>query len=220
MYRGVERTVFISNAIWIDRTLSGNASMAPLSVPVTLGFISNVSKEKGVLVLLDLLRQCEVKKIPVKGIIAGPFENSEIEEQVLALLNRQANVKYVGPIYGVDKENFYRGIDVLVFPTRYINESEPLVVLEALSYGVPVLAGRRGCIQQILSNGAGEAWDVDEAFVGRAIDLIRHWQLDPQNYLQRKAQAYAKYRHLTETGSRVRLQLREIFRSCLKNQMG
>ena len=41
-------------------------------------------------------------------------------------------------------------IDILLLPTRYVNEVEPLVILESLRNGVPVLANSRGCIDCLL----------------------------------------------------------------------
>jgi len=56
-------------------------------------------------------------------------------------------------------------VDVLLFPTDYANEAEPLVIHEAIRSGAHVIACERGAIPDILSNGAGLV--VPRRFSGR-----------------------------------------------------
>ena len=74
------------------------------------------------------------------------------------LLGAASDVEYVGPVYGGQKEQFYRQLDVFLFPTNYANEAEPLVIYEAMRQGVHVIACDRGSIAEMLRNGAGLAF--------------------------------------------------------------
>ena len=69
---------------------------------------------------------------------------------------------YRGRVLGPDKARFFDDIDVFVFPTRYTNEAEPLVVLEALRAGKPVIATARGCIADDLPMAAGAVFPEHE----------------------------------------------------------
>ncbi|CDQ11292.1 putative glycosyl transferase, family 1 [Acidithiobacillus ferrivorans] len=87
--------------------------------------------------------------------------------------------RYLGPVYGTDKEDFLSGIDVLVFPTRYKNETEAKVNHEAMSHGIPVIAYGRGCIPEIVGPDCGMVIDPTEPFVPAALAQIKIWLNDP-----------------------------------------
>jgi glycosyltransferase involved in cell wall biosynthesis len=90
------------------------------------------------------------------------------------------NVEYIGPKYGTDKDDFYEEIDILVFPTRYINEAEPLVILEAMCRGIPIIAYGRGCIPEILYADCGKVVDTRQEFVPAAMEQIIKWLWNPK----------------------------------------
>jgi glycosyltransferase involved in cell wall biosynthesis len=144
----------------------------------TIGFISNISAEKGIFEFLDLMSAIKSDKLPLKALVAGPFQNTNVKNAVNLRLVQMQNVHYVGPKYGPDKDNFYDQIDVLVFPTRYVNEAEPLIVLEAMNRGVPVIAYGRGCIPEILGKNCGRIVDTNEDLVPISHDQIKVWHCD------------------------------------------
>jgi glycosyltransferase involved in cell wall biosynthesis len=148
----------------------------------TIGFISNISAEKGIFEFLDLMSTIKSEKLLLKALVAGPFQNPHIEKAVFKRLAHMQNVKYVGPKYGVDKEKFFEQIDVLVFPTRYVNEAEPLIVLEAMNRGVPVIAYGRGCIPEIVGKNCGRIVDMNENLVSIAIEQIKAWQYNLKTF--------------------------------------
>ena len=121
----------------------------------------------------------EAGNLPVQAKMAGPFQDSSIEHAVCRRLSKMQNVRYVRPRHGTDKDDFYKDIDVLAFPTRYENEAESLVVLEAMSYGVPIIAYGRGCIPEILEAECGRVIDTSEEFVPAALYQIKAWLCNP-----------------------------------------
>ena len=48
---------------------------------------------------------------------------------------------------------FWKDADIFVFPTYYHNECFPLVILEAMEQGLPVIATNEGGIPDIIDNG-------------------------------------------------------------------
>ena len=60
------------------------------------------------------------------------------------------NVKYLGKKYGNDKDEIYQMADVFVLPTN--NDCFPLVLLEAMQYGLPVVSTFEGGIPDIVEN--------------------------------------------------------------------
>ncbi|NPD92807.1 glycosyltransferase family 4 protein [Xylanibacter muris] len=118
-------------------------------------FLSNLIESKGVIVLLDALKILKDNGCSfVCDFVGG--ETSEIdktrfEEEVR---NRCLNgsVVYHGKKYGKDKERFFLDADIFVFPTFYYNECFPLVLLEAIQYGLPCVSTNEGGIRDVVKN--------------------------------------------------------------------
>jgi glycosyltransferase involved in cell wall biosynthesis len=136
--------------------------------------------EKGFDLVLRTFEAAREEGLDVRLRLAGPTR-SAVEARMLAnvLKRHGGRVHYVGPVYGVDKEAFYNAIDLVLFPTRYRNEADPLVLLEALDHGVPVIAYSRGCIQEHVPAEAGCVVDADEDFSERALAVIRDYVSSP-----------------------------------------
>lgn len=187
----------ISNAVFFVSTKRG----AP---PVrdrlkTIGFLSNISAQKGV---FDFLNLCEVMRdngLPLRALLGGPFQDGETERQVRERLMLLPNVEYVGPKYNVEKDSFFSGIDAIVFPTRYVNEAEPVTLHEAMSRGISVVAYGRGCIPEIVGPNCGLVIDPQAPFVPAALAQIKAWLDDSEAFeaasraaAQRFAETYSE----------------------------
>lgn len=116
-------------------------------------FLSNLIESKGVLVLLDALRILNDKGYSfVCDLVGG--ETAEItSERVHRELEARNIAKvciYHGRKVGSEKVPFFEQADIFVFPTYYENECFPLVILEAMSYSVPVISTDEGAIKDII----------------------------------------------------------------------
>lgn len=143
----------------------------------SVGFLSNVSFDKGIVEFIEVAERANKLGLKLKFIIAGPYQNNNVKrfvESRIALLN---NISYVGPVYGSDKKKYFDSIDVFLFPTKY--ESEGLVIHEAMSRNVPVIAHSHGCIEQIITDQSGLCLALSENYVNSAIDKIIHWVKNP-----------------------------------------
>jgi glycosyltransferase involved in cell wall biosynthesis len=144
--------------------------------PIRIGFISNLSVEKGLLEFFEVLDTLRALGIQYRAHLAGPVDAS-LKTDVDRLLSDATNTYYEGAVYADAKMRFYQGLDVLLFPTKYVNEAEPLVIHEALRASVHVVAIDRGAIAEILAFGAGCAFREKE-FVEEAAGLIRDFSVD------------------------------------------
>ena len=138
-----DRIVVLSNVVFME---ASRPISRPEHASLRVGFLSYVTEAKGIFPFLEVVRLLRAQGLPVEGLVAGPLEPS-LRERFERELADTPGATYLGPVYGEEKQAFLQGLDALVFPTRYHNEAEPVVVLEALREGVPVLATRRGCIQ-------------------------------------------------------------------------
>jgi glycosyltransferase involved in cell wall biosynthesis len=161
------------------RVISNAAFQVPVSPtnkaesqdrPIRVGFLSNITFEKGFEDFFRVLQVAQERKLPVSGVIAGPT-SQDARLTFDQLLSNAANVTALGPLYGEAKNQFYDGIDLFLFPTRYRNEAEPVVIHEALAYGTYVVANDRGCIREMLENGAGVATE-EQSFISSSLATI------------------------------------------------
>ena len=153
-----------------------------------IGFLSNLIPEKGLDTVIDVFRALHREFGQLALVIAGPATEQSARRLIDSATQEFAGaVDYRGPIYGSAKDAFYRDVDVFLFPTRYPNEAQPLVVLEALAAGVPVIATARGCIAEDLITG-GIVVLPEMNFVHAAVLAISGWLGDP-----------ARMKHLSTT---------------------
>jgi len=190
-YHKVKRVVAISNAVLLLE--EERFSIAPHQVLAKIGFLGSISAEKGVFEFLAVAEKLEAIGIPVRAILAGPFQDSKIERLVRERLTRLVSVEYVGPKVGHNKEIFFREIDVLLFPTRYVNEAEPLTIHEAMMQGVPVIAYGRGAIEEIVSPVCGLVIDPALDFVSHAVAQLHSWRESPQVFQQASKAARERF---------------------------
>ncbi|MCG3024525.1 glycosyltransferase, partial [Escherichia coli] len=70
-------------------------------------------------------------------------------------------VKYFGPVYGEDKTRFLNDLDVFIFPSRYYNEAEPLVVYEAAASGNYVIGSEVGSMKEAIQKVHGFSYPLN-----------------------------------------------------------
>jgi glycosyltransferase involved in cell wall biosynthesis len=181
-YSTIEKLLVISNASLLPTDASRPNRERRL--PDRLGFLGNISIEKGILEFLDVMQALCAGDLGITGYLAGPFQDTEAEKEVKKRLNDLPRVEYVGPKYGRDKTDFFNSIDVLLFPTKYAHEAEPLTVLEALAHGVPVIGWERGCLSSVLAGHEGLLVPKSSNFVPAAVRQVLAWRNAPQTYCQ------------------------------------
>lgn len=172
-----EQVATLSNAAFLgaeEPVRSSAAQRDGEAAPLRLGFLSNITAEKGIWDFFALADALNASGVAVQALIAGPAA-PELAQRLAQEVAARPWCHHVGPVYGADKADFFSRIDVLAFPTRYANEAEPVTLLEALRAGVPVLATARGCISEMLPDGV--AWVVEDPdrFVPEACSVLDRW---------------------------------------------
>jgi glycosyltransferase involved in cell wall biosynthesis len=162
----------LSNAAFLDEASNFPANRGARSDVLTLGFISNITPEKGIAEFFDVVAALTEDGLRVKGLVAGPVDPA-LRRKFSEMLKHRADIEYIGAVYGEQKRDFFHRIDLLLFPTKYRNEAEPVTVLEALSYGVPVIAAGRGCLHSMIDKTSGAVFTEIEQYVAGATSYIR-----------------------------------------------
>ena len=131
-----------------DNILSKNNSVTKIL------FLSNLIESKGVYVLLDALKILSDNNVKFHCNIVGGEGDISLNQlnQKINNLNLQNCVSYMGKKYNDDKHKIFQSSDIFVFPTFYHNECFPLVLLEAMMFGLPVISTNEGGIPDIIKD--------------------------------------------------------------------
>ena len=106
-------------------------------------FSGRMCPEKGVATLLDAARR--TPEIPIRLLGGGPnFEEYSADAP--------PNATFLGQLAGERVAEEYRGARFLVVPSLWF-EGCPLVILEAMSNGLPVIASRIGGLPELVDDG-------------------------------------------------------------------
>lgn len=177
---------------------------------LTLGFISNITADKGIFEFFDLIELLNKQNCKVFGRIAGPV-NKGIQSEFNRRISSLNHVIHLGPVYGQSKQDFYSSIDILSFPTKYVNEAEPVTIIEALKNGIPVVAALRGCIADQIDNSCGLVIDDYENIVKGSAVYIQKVLTDYSFFAEQKKGARLKFDQLySENNKKLTLLVDEI----------
>ncbi|NJN63406.1 MAG: glycosyltransferase family 4 protein [Acidobacteria bacterium] len=120
-------------------------------VPGRILHVAWQCKEKG---SFDLIRAMAHSKAATSchmvGVVAP--ENHQLMQSEIESLGLAGRVTLTGPLYGEDLAREFEEASAFVLPThREGPEGFPMVVLEAMMYGVPVVANNVGNIEEMLT---------------------------------------------------------------------
>jgi len=163
----------------------------------TFGCMSNLTFAKGLHLATATVEQLAKLGCPVRLVLAGPCMGRKEQSHIEAAIARWPDaIEYRGPVYGEQKASFFAELDAFLFPTCYKNESWGIVLTEALSAGVPVIAYDRGCVSHIIRDECGLMIPRDAEFVPKAVELIQRWIEDKELHKQVCRHALARNKQL------------------------
>jgi glycosyltransferase involved in cell wall biosynthesis len=172
-YRGQWRSLVSSNAIHLP--VASEISVRAADT-IRIGLLSNLTREKGLYLFLDVLRACVRDGLAVEGRLAGPIDDmSDLAALRAAQSELGDSLIYLGPQYGEAKSGFLSELDVFLFPTIYRNEAQPNAVFEAMSAGLAVILFGRGCLDEDVSADCGLLIPPSDDFVSAALAQIASW---------------------------------------------
>jgi glycosyltransferase involved in cell wall biosynthesis len=129
------------------------------SIKENILFLGRINKQKGFDILINAAKRCKNIKFKVAGKPDKKFINID---------NLPENVQWLGIIDGQKKEEALNTALALVFTSRSY-EGFPMVFLEAMQHGIPVIAPRLGGYPEIIREGKnGWLYEPENEF-----DLIR-----------------------------------------------
>ncbi|HEX6308930.1 MAG TPA: glycosyltransferase family 4 protein [Longimicrobiales bacterium] len=151
----------------------------PRDGPLRVLFLGNLIPEKGYGELVRAAGRLREAGAEVELVLAGAVTDAAAHERVLADSRPLGGrVRFVGPVDAAAKRRLLREVDVLALPSYYGNEAHPLVLLEAMAAGLPVVATRHVAIPEIVEDGETGIL-VEPRDVDGLTTALRRFAVDP-----------------------------------------
>jgi len=165
------RHTVIYNARKWDVPAAPDASAGAEPRALRIGYIGRIEEAKGIEVLLEAVSRLPPEAWQLR--IAGKAPDAEYHE---TLQRRYAlpQIEYLG---FVAPEAFYRSVDLVVIPSIW-NEPLGVVAYEAMGFGRPVIAARRGGLPEMVE-GTGAGWLFEPSDVEELRRLLARAAADP-----------------------------------------
>lgn len=119
---------------------------------------SNIKKVKRIHLIVEALRDCKNK---IEWNHFGEGNLSEEIEKMLPALPENIQVKFHGRILAEELFEFYRSKPVSLFLNVSASEGIPVSIMEAVSFGIPVVATAVGGTPEIINSKTGILLDAD-----------------------------------------------------------
>jgi glycosyltransferase involved in cell wall biosynthesis len=148
------RIAVVSNGIdW--KAYGATEKSAASSSRYRILHLSTLSHLKGALVLMEAIPLVVRRRRDVEFVFAGPWshtEDKEWAEKYSMQHDIKEHIRFSGQVDGNEKRALFDSADLFVFPGVQ-QEGQPLVVLEAMAAGLPVIFTNRGCLRDTVIDG-------------------------------------------------------------------
>ena len=172
----------------------------PRKTPVrewTLGTTALFRPRKGTEILLESLSILRKLGHDVRLLAVGPFETMEYENRIKSLARQRGVedlIEWTGFVNNVDE--YFAKMDAFVLPSLF-GEGLPMVVLEAMATGTPVISAEVEGINQAIRNGRdglifepGNASELANC-IEQLINGEKDWQALRESALIRQRQCFS-----------------------------
>ncbi|MDC0661939.1 glycosyltransferase family 4 protein [Marinobacter sp. SS21] len=163
------RVVKISNFIDVDTVRKGKEQQRPIGQrPINLGFVGRLVALKRADLFISAVRQLNDQGLDCRGTILGDGPQLADLQSLAMTLNANELIEFRGfvdPLTTALNE-----LDALVMPSDH--EGQPMTVLEALAFELPIIAHNTGGIPELLDGGRC-GWLVDKHTVQGYVEAVR-----------------------------------------------
>ena len=153
----VDRIEVVPNGIEDPVARRNGSDTGRQSEKFVIGYLGNFFESKGILDVLEASREVISRHPHVTFRFAGAWTDQEPDTKKAAYrlieeYGLKENVEFAGMLRGGEKERFLTDMSIFVFPSRY--EGQPLVILEAMASGLPVVSTKGvGAIDEMVIDG-------------------------------------------------------------------
>lgn len=149
-----ERIAVVPNGIdWSSTVMRQNVPRSGSRFRIL--HLSTLSHLKGALIFLQAVPFVVQQRKDVEFILAGPWSHVEDKQWADSFIRQhelETHVSLSGQVDGAGKRALFDSSDIFVFPGVQ-QEGQPLVVIEAMAAGIPVIFTDRGCLRDTVPDG-------------------------------------------------------------------
>ena len=150
------------------------AKMGIAKDDVVFLYSGRLIREKGVLELVLAFSRIDTRASVKLVIVGGINYSNDKEDSYFKKLKSVAtpNVIFTGYVDYKEMKNYYGIADIIVVPTLYFEDAAPLVVIEAMSEGIPIIASDSGGIWDFVNERCGIKIKRNENFIKELADKM------------------------------------------------
>ena len=160
-----ENKIIITNAVKIDFQGIDVTFLSKYNIEENkyIFYAGRISKEKGVLLLINSFLELQ-HNFDLKLVIAGGIDNkTKYSKQVIAFKNKNDRIIFTNYIKGNELKSLYYYSKLFVLPSYY--EGNPLALLEAMSYNLQIVVSNIPANRELNLNddcyfNAGDLYDL------------------------------------------------------------
>ena len=125
-----------------------------------ISYIGNLFESKGILTFLETAAIISQRNANITFSVAGDWgaDKDVVKNKVDRIISKnglEEKLTFLGTVSGEKLTEFYCSTDLLIFPTKYPYEGCPLVVIDAMGFGLPIISSKGiGAIPDMIENGA------------------------------------------------------------------
>lgn len=166
------------SAQWLAETGDPETFRKKFGIPDgirVLFYLGRITPKKGLPMFIRVMYKLREHLDDWRFIVAGvdEFGHQKEIEALVRELGMSQFVRFVGPLYGKDKRDAFATAELFVLPSH--SEGAPMVVLESLGAGVPVLTTKASPWEELVNYQCGWWTDISvDAIADALLDALQH----------------------------------------------
>ncbi|QLB17523.1 glycosyl transferase [Mannheimia varigena] len=138
---GIDENIFISEEMLIKKHSKK---------PINIIYFSNMIPEKGYQTVLSVAKLMRCNK-DFHFYFSGVFFDPSLKDKFLQEIENMDNVTYINGVYGLEKAEVLAEMNILLFPSKYKDETLPISMLEAIANGLYIIVSDVGVISEVVN---------------------------------------------------------------------
>ncbi|KAA5536246.1 glycosyltransferase [Taibaiella lutea] len=120
---------------------------------MVITYLGNLQPSKGIKSVIEAACKLQEANINYHLKVIGQWRDEETKEYCESLVKSNSlSVKFYGPLYDAAKLEELYSSDIFLFPPN-MPEGHPIVLIEAMAAGLPIIATNQGAISESVTNG-------------------------------------------------------------------
>jgi len=134
-----------------------------------LFFLSRISPKKGLVMLVEAINSIQDDFADWVLIIAGndEFNHKKDVESLVKQLNLENKIRILNPLFGSEKDDAFAAAELFILPSH--SEGSPMVVLDSLAAGVPVITTKASTWSDLNEYKCGWWTDISTQAIATAL---------------------------------------------------